>query len=72
MDNNIFNLAGKIPVMLMGAPGIGKTAMVTQFAERMDADLVDVRLSAETPSSFEHLIFIHRFGAYKLCQSDGQ
>lgn len=39
--------------MLMGAPGIGKTAMVTQFAERMDADLVDVRLSAETPSSFE-------------------
>lgn len=53
MDNNIFYLAGKIPVMLMGAPGIGKTAMVTQFAERIDADLIDVRLSAETPSSFE-------------------
>lgn len=53
MDENIFYLAGKVPVMFMGAPGIGKTAMVAQFAERIGADLVDIRLSAETPGSFE-------------------
>lgn len=53
MHNRTFYLAGKIPVMLMGAPGIGKTAMVTQFADEIGADLVDIRLSAETPSSFE-------------------
>ena len=53
MNNKTFYLAGKIPVMLMGAPGIGKTAMVTQFADKIGADLVDIRLSAETPSSFE-------------------
>lgn len=53
MDDKIFELASRIPVMLLGAPGIGKTAMVTQFANKMGADLVDIRLSAETPSSFE-------------------
>ena len=53
MDNQIMNLAAKIPVMLLGAPGIGKTATVNDFAKKIGADLVDVRLSAETPSSFE-------------------
>ena len=53
LNEKIFRLAAKIPVMLLGAPGIGKTAQVTQFAESMGADLVDVRLSAETPGSFE-------------------
>ena len=53
MDNQIMNLAAKIPVMLLGAPGIGKTAAVNDFAREIGADLVDVRLSAETPGSFE-------------------
>ena len=53
MDNQIMNLAAKIPVMLLGAPGIGKTAAVNDFAKKIGADLVDVRLSAETPGSFE-------------------
>ena len=53
MDNRIMNLAAKIPVMLLGAPGTGKTATVNDFAKKIGADLVDVRLSAETPSSFE-------------------
>ena len=53
LNEKIFILAAKIPVMLLGAPGIGKTAQVTQFAENLRADLVDVRLSAETPGSFE-------------------
>lgn len=53
MDNKILNLANKIPVMLLGPPGIGKTAVVTDFAKKLSADLVDIRLSAETPSSFE-------------------
>ena len=53
MDNQIMNLAAKIPVMLLGAPGIGKTAAVNDFAKEIGADLVDVRLSAETPGSFE-------------------
>ena len=53
MDNQIMNLSAKIPVMLLGAPGIGKTATVNDFAKKIGADLVDVRLSAETPSSFE-------------------
>lgn len=53
MDKNILKLSAKIPVMLLGAPGIGKSAVVTQFAEEFGADLVDIRLSAETPSSFE-------------------
>lgn len=53
MEENIFFLANKIPVMLLGAPGIGKTAVITEFAKKIGADLIDIRLSAETPSSFE-------------------
>ena len=53
MDNRIMNLAAQITVMLLGAPGIGKTATVNDFAKNIGADLVDVRLSAETPGSFE-------------------
>lgn len=52
MDTKIFELAAQIPVMLLGAPGIGKTAAVTKFAQDIGADLIDIRLSAETPSSF--------------------
>ena len=44
MDNKILNLANKIPVMLLGPPGIGKTAVVTDFAKKLSADLVDIRL----------------------------
>lgn len=53
MNTGIFYLAGKIPVMLMGAPGIGKTAMMTQLAVKTGADLADIRLSAETPGGLE-------------------
>ena len=53
MENRIMNLAAQITVMLLGAPGIGKTAAVNDFAKKIGADLVDVRLSAETPGSFE-------------------
>ena len=53
MDENILKLAARIPVMLLGAPGIGKTAVVTRFAQDIGADLIDIRLSAETPGSFE-------------------
>ena len=53
MDRNILLLAAKLPVMLLGAPGVGKTAVVTRFAQELGADLVDIRLSAETPGSFE-------------------
>ncbi|MBM6921809.1 AAA family ATPase [Phocea massiliensis] len=53
MDQKIFQLAASVPVMLFGAPGIGKTAAVTQFAQDIGADLIDIRLSTETPSSFE-------------------
>lgn len=42
-----------IPVMFLGPPGIGKSAVVTEYAKKIGADLVDIRLSAETPSSFE-------------------
>lgn len=53
MDENIMKLAAKIPVMLLGAPWTGKTEVVTRFAQDIGADLIDVRLSAETPGSFE-------------------
>lgn len=53
MDRNILFLSAKLPVMLLGAPGVGKTAVVTRFAQELGADLVDIRLSAETPGSFE-------------------
>ena len=46
MDRNILLLAAKLPVMLLGAPGVGKTAVVTRFAQELGADLVDIRLYA--------------------------
>ena len=52
MDTKIFELAAQIPVMLLGAPGIGKAAAVTKFAQDIGADLIDIRLSVETPDSF--------------------
>lgn len=64
MDKKVFELAAKIPVMLLGAPGIGKTAVVTEFAQDIGADLIDIRLSAETPSSFE--------GKDYICPRTGQ
>lgn len=63
MNKQIFELASVISVMLLGAPGIGKTAMITDFASSINADLVDIRLSAETPSSFE--------GKDYICQNTG-
>ena len=53
MNENVLYLSKKIPVMLLGPPGIGKTAIITDFANKIGANLVDIRLSAETPSTFE-------------------
>jgi hypothetical protein len=53
MNTKTLELAAKIPVMLLGAPGIGKSAVITQFTKDINADLIDIRLSAETPGSFE-------------------
>lgn len=64
MDTKIFELSARIPVMLLGAPGIGKTAAVTKFAQDIGADLLDIRLTAETPSSFE--------GKDYICPQTGQ
>ncbi len=64
MDEKVFELAAKIPVMLLGAPGIGKTAAVTRFAQNIGADLIDICLSAETPGSFE--------GKDYICPRTGQ
>lgn len=64
MNTKIYEIANKIPVMLLGAPGVGKTATVVKFAEQKGADLIDIRLSAETPSSFE--------GKDYICPENGQ
>ncbi len=49
----IFELAARVPVMLLGEPGIGKTAAVTKFARDIGADCIDICLSAEMSNSFE-------------------
>lgn len=45
------------PVMLWGPPGVGKSQMVAQIAERHDAPLIDIRLSQMEPSDLRGIPF---------------
>ncbi len=45
------------PVMLWGPPGVGKSQMVAQVANRHDVPLIDVRLSQMEPSDLRGIPF---------------
>jgi hypothetical protein len=45
------------PVMLWGPPGVGKSQMVAQVAEKHDAAIVDIRLSQMEPSDLRGIPF---------------
>ena len=45
------------PVMLWGPPGVGKSQMVAQIANRHDAPLIDIRLSQMEPSDLRGIPF---------------
>jgi len=45
------------PVMLWGAPGVGKSQMVAQVAERQNTPLIDIRLSQMEPSDLRGIPF---------------
>src|SRR5512134_2714919 len=45
------------PVMLWGAPGVGKSQMIAQIAARNDAPVVDIRLSQMEPSDLRGIPF---------------
>jgi len=45
------------PVMLWGPPGVGKSQMVAQIAERHSAPLIDIRLSQMEPSDLRGIPF---------------
>ena len=45
------------PVMLWGPPGVGKSQMVAQIAERHGAPLIDIRLSQMEPSDLRGIPF---------------
>ena len=45
------------PVMLWGAPGVGKSQMVAQIAERHNVPLIDIRLSQMEPSDLRGIPF---------------
>ena len=43
--NQLINQNIKISTMIWGAPGIGKSSIVSQIADEHNIDFVDVRLS---------------------------
>lgn len=45
------------PVMMWGPPGIGKSQMVAQVAERYDVPVIDIRLSQMEPSDLRGIPF---------------
>ena len=45
------------PVMLWGPPGVGKSQIVAQVAEKHDAAIVDIRLSQMEPSDLRGIPF---------------
>ena len=45
------------PVMLWGPPGVGKSQMVAQVAERHNVPLIDIRLSQMEPSDLRGIPF---------------
>ena len=46
-----------VPVMLWGPPGVGKSQMVAQIADRHNAPLIDIRLSQMEPSDLRGIPF---------------
>jgi len=47
------------PVMIWGPPGIGKSQIVTQIAQKHDAGFIDIRLSQMEPSDLRGIPFRH-------------
>jgi len=45
------------PVMLWGAPGVGKSQIISQIANRHNAPLIDIRLSQMEPSDLRGIPF---------------
>ena len=45
------------PVMLWGAPGIGKSQIIAQVAKKYDANMIDIRLSQMEPSDLRGIPF---------------
>ena len=45
------------PVMLWGAPGVGKSQIISQIAKRHNAPLIDIRLSQMEPSDLRGIPF---------------
>ena len=45
------------PVMLWGAPGVGKSDIIGQVAQRHDVALLDIRLSQMEPSDLRGIPF---------------
>jgi len=45
------------PVMLWGAPGVGKSQMVAQVAANQSTPLIDIRLSQMEPSDLRGIPF---------------
>ncbi|MCK5721481.1 MAG: AAA family ATPase, partial [Gammaproteobacteria bacterium] len=45
------------PVMLWGAPGVGKSQIISQIAARHNAPLIDIRLSQMEPSDLRGIPF---------------
>ncbi len=45
------------PVMLWGAPGVGKSQMVAQVAKNQNTTLIDIRLSQMEPSDLRGIPF---------------
>jgi hypothetical protein len=47
------------PVMLWGPPGVGKSQMIAEVAERNGVPLIDIRLSQMEPSDLRGIPFKH-------------
>ena len=45
------------PVMLWGPPGVGKSQIVAQVAEKNDIPVIDIRLSQMEPSDLRGIPF---------------
>ena len=59
LDHEIRSTQGghHTPVMLWGAPGVGKSQMVAQAARKHDARVIDIRLSQLEPSDLRGIPF---------------
>ena len=53
--NRLINQNIKISTMIWGAPGIGKSSIVSQLAQEQNIDFVDVRLSQLAPTDLRGL-----------------